>query len=60
LIDQALSLLTAAEESHLGGMPLDCVSYDMRLCSEKLGEIIGKNISEDVIHDIFSRFCLGK
>lgn len=60
LIDQALSLLTAAEESLLGGMPLDCVSYDVRLCSEKLGEIIGKNISEDVIHDIFSRFCLGK
>jgi tRNA modification GTPase len=60
LIDEALSLLTAAEESHLNGMPLDCVSYDVRLCSEKLGEIIGKNISEDVIHDIFSRFCLGK
>ena len=60
LIDEALSLLRNAKRSFESGMPLDCVAYDVRLCSEKLGEIIGRNISEDVIHDIFSRFCLGK
>jgi len=60
LIDDALNLLQSAKQSFESGMPLDCVAYDMRLCSEKLGEIIGRNISEDVIHDIFSRFCLGK
>ncbi len=60
LIDSAISLLSAAKGSYKAGMPLDCVAYDVRLCSEKLGEIIGRNISDDVIHDIFSRFCLGK
>lgn len=60
LIDSAIKLLQNSRESYSAGMPLDCVSYDVRLCTEMLGGIIGRNISDDVIHDIFSRFCLGK
>ena len=60
LIDTALSHLKAAKDSHERGMPLDCISYDVWLCAEKLGEIIGKSVSDDVIDDIFRRFCVGK
>lgn len=60
LLDRAISLLCNAEESHRSGMPVDCITYDVRLCTERLGEIMGRNISDDVIRDIFSRFCVGK
>lgn len=60
LLDGAIALLRSAEESYRSGMPVDCITYDVRLCTERLGEIMGRNISEDIIHDIFSRFCLGK
>ena len=40
--------------------PLDCISFDLWQCANTLGEITGQNAGEDVINEIFSRFCLGK
>lgn len=60
LVDAALVHLDKAKESYESGMPLDCISYDIWLCAEKLGEIMGKSVSEEVVNDIFSRFCVGK
>lgn len=60
LVDAALVHLDKAKESYECGMPLDCISYDIWLCAEKLGEITGKSVSEEVVNDIFSRFCVGK
>ncbi|MBP5311358.1 MAG: tRNA uridine-5-carboxymethylaminomethyl(34) synthesis GTPase MnmE [Clostridia bacterium] len=60
LIDEACSLLELSLESSKKGMPLDLVAEDLRLATEKLCEILGKNISDEVIDSIFQRFCVGK
>ena len=60
LVDAALVHLDKAKESYESGMPLDCISSDIWLCAEKLGEITGKSVSEEIVNDIFSRFCVGK
>ncbi|MFZ5641152.1 MAG: tRNA uridine-5-carboxymethylaminomethyl(34) synthesis GTPase MnmE [Bacillota bacterium] len=42
------------------GMPTDCMAIDLRNAWEKLGEISGETLGEDVIDRIFSEFCIGK
>lgn len=41
-------------------MPIDVVTIYIKEALESLGEITGKNVSEDIINQIFSKFCLGK
>lgn len=60
LVDEALVLLTKAKESNISGMPLDMVACDLRLSIEKLCEILGKNVADEIVDNIFSRFCVGK
>ncbi len=40
--------------------PLDFIEVDIRSAWDKLGEIIGESVSEDIIEEVFARFCLGK
>lgn len=42
------------------GMPTDCMAIDLKGAFESLGEITGETLDEDVIHKIFSQFCIGK
>lgn len=39
---------------------LDIIEIDIREAYDRLGEIIGETVSDDVIDEVFSRFCLGK
>jgi tRNA modification GTPase len=39
---------------------LDFIEIDLRNAWESLGEIIGESITEDIIDEVFARFCLGK
>jgi len=39
---------------------LDFISIDLRSAWEKLGELTGETVGEDIIDEIFSRFCIGK
>lgn len=41
-------------------MPIEIITIEIRNAMKYLGEIIGTNISEDVIKTIFEKFCLGK
>lgn len=41
-------------------MPIDIISINIKQILEHLGEITGDNVSEDIIKNIFSKFCLGK
>jgi len=42
------------------GISIDMVTIDIKECYETLGEIIGVVYKEDLIDELFSRFCLGK
>ncbi|MBQ3322687.1 MAG: tRNA uridine-5-carboxymethylaminomethyl(34) synthesis GTPase MnmE [Firmicutes bacterium] len=39
---------------------LDIIEIDIREAYDRLGEIIGETVSDEVIDEVFSRFCLGK
>ncbi|WP_227018548.1 tRNA uridine-5-carboxymethylaminomethyl(34) synthesis GTPase MnmE [Sinanaerobacter chloroacetimidivorans] len=39
---------------------LDFIEVDIKRCWELLGEIIGDSVTEDIIDQVFERFCLGK
>jgi len=41
-------------------MPMDIVAIDIKDILESLGEITGEDVSENIINEIFSKFCLGK
>lgn len=41
-------------------IPLDIVSIDLRGALDSLGSITGETVADDLIHRIFSEFCLGK
>lgn len=50
----------AAAEKAVADTPLDLLAVDILAGWQYLGEISGKTASEDIIDDIFSRFCVGK
>jgi tRNA modification GTPase len=41
-------------------MPIDLISVPIKQSLEELSAITGENVSEDIIAEIFSKFCLGK
>ena len=52
--------LAAALKTIEAGMGLDFISIDLRSAWEVLGEITGDTVGEDIIDEIFSKFCIGK
>ncbi|MDO5555906.1 MAG: hypothetical protein Q4G09_04525 [Clostridia bacterium] len=60
LIEKALKHLEDAKASLKMKMPVDIISINIKEVLEDLEKITGDNVSEDVIKEIFSRFCLGK
>ena len=41
-------------------MPIDIISGVIKEILEDLGKITGESVTEDIINEIFSKFCLGK
>lgn len=60
LIDAAVKSIDAAILSYESDMPLDCITIDIKDAAEYLGQITGESTADDVLHQIFSRFCIGK
>jgi tRNA modification GTPase len=56
----AKDYLQKAADGLNSGMPLDMATSDLSLAAEALGEITGETVNEDVVAEIFSRFCIGK
>ena len=48
------------QESISLGMPEDFYSIDLLAAYEALGTITGETVGEDLVNEIFSRFCMGK
>lgn len=42
------------------GMPEDFYSIDLMNAYEELGRIIGEAVEDDLVNEIFSKFCMGK
>ena len=59
-IQKAIQNLKNANESLNAGMPIDITSISLKTVLSNLGEITGEEASEEIINEIFSRFCLGK
>jgi tRNA modification GTPase len=59
-LSRAAASLASAEQTLTEGLPLDCVSIDVTEAVSALGEITGETVTEDLLDNIFSRFCLGK
>ncbi len=57
---EASESLQMVEESIQAGLPEDFFSIDLRNCCESLGKILGVSLSEDLVNEIFNRFCIGK
>jgi tRNA modification GTPase len=60
LIKNAENSLEKAINTLNSGMPVDVISIYIKEILEELGKITGESVTEDVINNIFSRFCLGK
>ncbi|MEN6488988.1 MAG: tRNA uridine-5-carboxymethylaminomethyl(34) synthesis GTPase MnmE, partial [Smithella sp.] len=60
LLDKAIKCLDTARAAHEDGLPLDFVTIDIKESADYLGQITGESVSEDVVKEIFSRFCIGK
>lgn len=60
LIDNAYESIGKALEAIDAGIPLDLISVDIKDAWRFLGEITGDTVEEDIITEIFSRFCIGK
>lgn len=60
LIDKAHESIDRALEAIDEGIPLDLISVDIKDAWRFLGEITGDTVEEDIITEIFSRFCIGK
>ncbi|MBR2930418.1 MAG: tRNA uridine-5-carboxymethylaminomethyl(34) synthesis GTPase MnmE [Clostridia bacterium] len=59
-LTSAKELIDSALRAFGQGAPADCASSDIELCLARLGEVDGRAVSEAVVRDIFSRFCVGK
>jgi tRNA modification GTPase len=59
-LKEALDSLELVERSIDDGMPEDFFSIDLMNAYEQLGTIIGEALEDDLVNEIFSRFCMGK
>ena len=52
--------LQYAMKSVQAGMPPELIAVDLRGSLKSLGEIVGETASEEILDQIFSKFCIGK
>mgnify|MGYP003371208490 FL=1 len=60
LIDKAIESTKKAKETMKQQMPIDIIAIFIKDILEDLGNITGEIVTEDIIDEIFSKFCLGK
>ena len=59
-LEEAKNSLELVKKSIEAGMPEDFFSIDLMNAYESLGRIIGEAVGEDLVNEIFSKFCMGK
>lgn len=59
-LESTYKLLESAKDSIISGVATDFVAQDLREANLHLGEIIGAISTDEVLGNIFSKFCIGK
>ena len=59
-LEETLQSLSLVFQSIADQMPEDFYSIDLMNAYEHLGNIIGESVGEDLVNEIFSKFCTGK
>ena len=59
-ISNAKKSILKINETINSGMPIDITAIYFKEAIEELNKITGENVTEDIINEIFSKFCLGK
>ena len=59
-MEEALTSMQLVRQSIEDGMSEDFFSIDLMTAYSALGRIIGEAVEDDLVEEIFSKFCLGK
>lgn len=59
-LQEAYDSLQMVRESVDKGLPEDFYSIDLMNAYASLGRIIGEEVDDDLVEEIFSKFCMGK
>ena len=59
-LQSAMKSFQLVQQSIENEMPEDFYSIDLMSAYEELGSIIGEAVGEDLVNEIFSKFCMGK
>lgn len=59
-LEMSIEALESAREALLSGMTLDAVTVELERSAEQLASLTGERITDSVVDEIFSRFCVGK
>ena len=60
ILKKCLKRIEEIEESLNNNIPIDMIELDIKNIWEELGKINGTNYEEELLDEMFSRFCLGK
>ena len=60
IISKAIENVKMANKALSDSMPIDIITIYIKQILDDLGEITGDSVTEDIINEIFSKFCLGK
>ena len=60
LISKAIENVKKAKNTVKENMPIDIIAIFIKDILEDLGNITGEVVTDDIINEIFSKFCLGK
>lgn len=59
-VSKAIEDINNTRSSINSNMPIDIIAISIKDILEDLGNITGEEVSENIINEIFSKFCLGK
>ena len=59
-LEEAIKSLILVQKSILDEMPEDFYSIDLMNAYASIGSVIGERVDEDLVNEIFSKFCMGK
>ncbi len=60
ILKRCLKRVEDIEQSLINNMPIDMIELDIKNIWEELGTINGSTYEEELLDEMFSRFCLGK